>query len=172
MKSVHFHMEDSICNPPRQVRCTVCYSVPRKTWHSGEIFHLVLRSSLPCYLWVYQGEHVVGLRVLSATCCRPSCDVHPQVLCLLLSQEPIDYRHKTRPSCLFNLRQHHGKIDGNNHISRFTSSATNTRLLFLPLWLWQFWMQPLDLLECLRPNLMFRGGISIFAASTSGCFML
>jgi len=105
------------------------------------------------------------------------------VLCLLLSQEPIDYRHKTRLSCLFNLRQHHGKIDGIDHISRFTSGATNTPAFIFgsdnfgySSWIYLNASPSVStcLTNCLiRPNLMFKRGISIFAASTSGCcFML
>jgi len=49
------------------------------------------------------------------------------VLCLVFSWEPVEYRHKSRPSCPFNFRQHLGKLM--ELISRFTAGATITPAL-------------------------------------------
>jgi len=140
-----------MCNPLSYFHCTVLYSVPRKTWHPGEIFHHVLLSSLPCYLWIYQRKFIqnVYFRRHSAAhlliCIHMSINKFSVVLCLVLSQKPADYRHKTSPSCPLNLRLHLGKID---EINRSFQLRSDNHSIF-DFCLWQFWIQLLNLLKCL-----------------------
>jgi len=140
----------------KKLHRTVRYSVPQTTWHSGEIFHLVRLSSHPCYLWFYRGKHAV--RVLSATCCSPFFDVHPQanqqvlrgsLPCAYLGNHWLQTQNTTDAkqavcSTFDSISGKSMKFNQSFHYRRYKHSS----FYFC---LWQFRIQVLNLLECITP---------------------
>ena len=183
--SVHLRARGSRYGSPSYFQCTVLCSAPRKFWHPGEIFHIVLLSSVPWFLWTHQGGRAA--RAASATSCSSCSGVCPQVRqrfpgsslpCsfrgkLWLQKRSLSKRSAQHQTCSFSEKL-------SESTSRLTWGPINTPALTFASDNFgnSFWMcfkaSPSGsrrLANCLmRPNFMCRGGISISVGSTSGSY--